>query len=102
MAIIINDSNYEEIVNGSTIPVLIDFYADWCGPCKMAAPIVEQISNEQDGKAKICKCNIDENPMLADKFGVQSIPTFIAIKDSKETNRMTGFRGKDSILELLG
>ena len=71
------EANYEAEVVSSDIPVMIDFYADWCGPCKMMGPVVAELAAEYEGKVKIGKCNVDENPAIARQFGVMSIPTFI-------------------------
>ena len=77
MELKITDNNFETEVKKSNIPVLVDFYADWCGPCKMMAPLVAQLAEAYDGKCKIGKCNVDENQELAREFRVMSIPTFI-------------------------
>lgn len=82
-------------------PVLVDFYADWCGPCKMAAPIIEAMVDEYEGKAVITKVDVDENNELASKFGVMSIPTVIVFKHGKEVKRQTGFAGKQGYVALL-
>lgn len=101
MSIKLTKSNFEEIVKNSKIPVFIDFYADWCGPCKMAAPIVEQMATELGDKAKICKVNVDLDSELAQKFGVVSIPTFVIIKDNKITSQITGLRSKQELNKLI-
>ena len=85
-----NENNFENEVMKSEIPVLIDFYADWCGPCRMMAPVVEQFAEEYEGSIKIGKINVDEESELAARFGVQSIPSFIFIKDGKVVDRVTG------------
>lgn len=85
-----NENNFENEVMKSEIPVLIDFYAEWCGPCRMMAPVVEQFAEEYDGRVKIGKINVDEESNLAERFGVQSIPSFIFIKDGKVVDRVTG------------
>ena len=85
-----NENNFADEVMKSEIPVLIDFYAEWCGPCRMMAPVVEQFAEEYDGRVKIGKINVDEESDLAERFGVQSIPSFIFIKDGKVVDRVTG------------
>lgn len=85
-----NENNFADEVMKSEIPVLIDFYAEWCGPCRMMAPVVEQFAEEYEGMVKIGKINVDEESDLAARFGVQSIPSFIFIKDGKVVDRVTG------------
>ena len=85
-----NENNFTDEVMNSNIPVMIDFYADWCGPCRMMAPVVEQFAEEYDGRVKIGKINVDEESDLAARFGVQSIPSFIFIKDGRVVDRVTG------------
>lgn len=83
------------------LPVMVDFYADWCGPCKMAAPIVEEMAEEYEGKAVIAKVDVDANNELAGRFGVMSIPTVIVFKNGEEVKRQTGFAGKQGFVSLL-
>ena len=85
-----NENNFADEVMKSEIPVLIDFYAEWCGPCRMMAPVVEQFAEEYEGRVKIGKINVDEESELAERFGMQSIPSFIFIKDGKVVDRVTG------------
>ena len=101
MEITLTKNNYDEIVNQSEKPVLIDFWATWCGPCMMVAPIVEEIANERDDIA-VCKVNVDEEPELAEKFQVRFIPMLVAMKDGKIVNSTTGYHEKNEILALLG
>jgi len=89
----IKDSDFEEQVVQSKKPVMVDFYADWCGPCKMAAPILDEMSEEQQD-VTILKMNVDENQETPKQFGVMSIPTIIMFKDGKETDRLVGFNGR--------
>ena len=91
---------YETEVVKSDKPVLIDFYADWCGPCKMVSPIVDEIADERDD-VKVCKVNVDEQPDLAMQFGVMSIPTLIVMKNGEESAREVGAIPKSTILELI-
>ncbi|MDR2939286.1 MAG: thioredoxin [Clostridiales bacterium] len=92
--------SFNEILNKSTKPVLVDFYADWCGPCKIMAPVIEEISNE-NSEIAVCKLNVDENPDLATQFGIMSIPTLVAFKNGKEYKRNVGAIPKQNILELV-
>lgn len=98
MELNLNSKNFEKEVLNSSEPVLVDFYADWCGPCKMMAPVVEELAGELQGKAKVGKINIDENQGLAMKYEVMSIPTLIVFKEGKETNRFVGVTDKDKLL----
>ena len=84
------EANYEAEVVSSDIPVMIDFYADWCGPCKMMGPVVAELAAEYEGKVKIGKCNVDENPAIARQFGVMSIPTFIFLKGGQMVAKQIG------------
>jgi len=95
----INDQNFEAVKNQDK-PVLLDFYADWCGPCRMVAPLVEEISNERDDVV-VGKINVDESPELASKFGVFSIPTLIVLKNGEVLNKAVGARPKAQILAML-
>lgn len=97
----LNNNNFEQEVLKSQIPVLIDFWATWCGPCRMMAPVVDTIAKEKDGEVKVCKVNIDENQALAEKYGVMSIPTFVIIKNGSETGRTIGVQSKEEIMKLI-
>ena len=96
----ITTENFEKEVLKSTKPVLLDFYADWCGPCQMMAPAIEEISNERDDIV-VGKINVDNEPKLAQMFQVMSIPMFAVVKDGKLTNTSVGYRPKNEILGLL-
>ena len=98
--IAITKENFDEIIKNEK-PVLLDFYADWCGPCKMVAPIIHEIADENDSIV-VGKINVDDEPDLAMKFGVMSIPTLIVMKNGEEVNRAMGARAKAQILAMLG
>lgn len=96
----INSENFKQIVNQEKT-VLLDFFADWCGPCRMLAPIIEQIAQEREDVI-VAKINVDENPDLASDFGVVSIPTLVVMKNGKVINQSAGVRPKAQILDMLG
>ena len=101
MAVItITKENFAQEVLQSEKPVLLDFWASWCGPCRMVSPIVDEIAEER-GDIKVCKINVDEQPELAGSFGVMSIPTLVVMKDGKVVNRAVGAMPKQRILALL-
>ena len=97
----LSEATFAEEVNSATEPVLVDFWAEWCGPCKTIAPVLEELAGEQAGKLKIAKVDVDENQGLARQYGVQSIPTMIVFKDGVEVHRLVGARGKAQLLEDL-
>ncbi|WP_110953906.1 thioredoxin [Anaerosinus massiliensis] len=97
----ITKDNFETEVLKSDKPVLIDFWAGWCGPCRMLSPVVDEIAEEAEGKVKIGKINVDEQPQLASQFNVMSIPTLVVIKDGKTAATAVGVKSKQDILEML-
>jgi thioredoxin 1 len=101
IALHVTKENFETEVLKSDKPVLIDFWAPWCGPCKMLGPVVEEVAGETAGKAKVCKVNVDEQPEIAEAFGVSSIPTLVVMKDGKVTNAAVGFKPKASLLAMI-
>ncbi len=97
----LTDATFDEEIAGSSEPVLVDFWAEWCGPCKMIAPILDEIGQEQAGKLKIAKLNVDDNPDIARRFDVMSIPTLIVFQDGQPAKRMVGAKGKGQLLQEL-
>ena len=100
--VIITEGNFEQEVLLSDIPVLVDFWATWCGPCRMVAPIVAEIAEENAGVIKVAKVDVDENPGLAARFGVSSIPTLMVFKNGVAVNKAVGARPKAAIMALFG
>jgi thioredoxin 1 len=90
MAIEVNDANFEEVVLQSEIPVLVDFWAEWCGPCRMVAPLVEELSHEYEGKALVAKMDVDSNPGIPAKFGIRNIPTILFFKGGEVADKQVG------------
>lgn len=99
--ITITSKNFEEEVSKSDVPVLLDFWASWCGPCKMVSPIVDKVAEEVEGKAKVGKVNVDEEQELARSFNIMSIPTLIVIKNGKLVKQSVGVMSKEEILNML-
>jgi thioredoxin 1 len=94
----VTDQDWETQVLASDTPVLVDFWAEWCGPCRMVAPVVEEIAGEWEGKLKVLKLNVDDNPETARKYRVMSIPTLMVFNDGSEHKRLVGARGKSQLL----
>ncbi|AEE17570.1 thioredoxin [Treponema brennaborense] len=101
MAQILTQANFQKEVFESDKPVLVDFFATWCGPCKMMAPIVDELAKELDGEAKVFKVDIDQEEALATKFGIMSIPTFMVVKNGKITAQEPGGRSKEDLKAML-
>lgn len=97
----ITSENFEKEVLNSEVPVLVDFFATWCGPCKMMSPIVEEIAKEMEGKAKVYKVDTDGEQELAIKYGIMSIPTFIVFKNGEIATTAVGMRDKEELINLL-
>ncbi|QKW39030.1 thioredoxin [Actinomadura sp. NAK00032] len=97
--ITVTDATFEDEVLKSDIPVLVDFWADWCGPCRMIAPILEQIAEEQDGKIKIAKMDYDANPHTPNEYGVMGLPTLLLFKDGKSVQQIVGAKPKRALLK---
>ena len=97
----LNDKNFESEVLKSSIPVLVDFWAEWCGPCKMIAPIVHEISDDLQGKLKVTKVNVDDCQDLAAKYNIMSIPTLLIFRKGEPVEQIVGAMGKDSLMERI-
>jgi thioredoxin 1 len=96
----VDDSNFREVIDASAVPVLVDFYADWCPPCRRLTPLLEKLSEELDGQLKIVKLDVD-NTSLASQFGVMNIPTMILFKNGQEVNRLIGNQSKARLMKEL-
>ena len=96
-----SDSTFETDVLDNDAPVLVDFWAPWCGPCRMVAPIVEELAEEYDGQVKFVKLNTDENPQVAGKYGIRSIPTLLVFKGGEPVSQIVGFRPKSDLAKRL-
>jgi thioredoxin 1 len=98
----LTEATFDEVVNSSTETVVVDFWAEWCGPCKMIAPILDEIAAEQVNVVKVTKLNVDENPGIAQRFGVMSIPTLLVFKDGEVERRIVGAKGKSQLMAEIG
>jgi thioredoxin 1 len=97
----VNDQSFESEVIGHQTPVLVDFWAEWCGPCRMLAPTVEKVAQEFEGRLKVVKMNVDEATGTPNQFGIKSIPTLILFKDGREQDRLIGNQPKDAISQMI-
>ncbi|HVA96152.1 MAG TPA: thioredoxin [Candidatus Acidoferrales bacterium] len=101
MHVKLTDTNFAEEVEKATQPVLVDFWAGWCGPCIMQGPIIDEVAKEFVGKVKVGKLEVDENPQIAQRFGIMSIPTLAIFKDGKVAHTMVGLQSKDALKAML-
>jgi len=101
MALEITDSNFEELVLKSDKPVLVDFWAEWCGPCRMVGPVVEELSNEYSGKAVVGKVNVDNNAAISAKYGIRNIPTLLFFKNGEVVEKHVGVAAKNVLADKL-
>ena len=97
----LNNENFNNEVKESNKVVLVDFYADWCGPCKMMSPVIDKIAEESDDRIKVCKLNVDDAQDIAVAYDVMSIPTLILFKDGTELNRLVGLQSKQEVLDMI-
>jgi len=97
----IDDSNFDQLVLQAKIPVLVDLWAPWCAPCRMVAPVVEELASEYDGRVSFAKLNVDQNPRTASRYGIMSIPTLLIFKDGKPLSNIVGFRPKAELKRSL-
>lgn len=99
--VFVTDANFSSTVENSSLPVLLDLWAAWCGPCRLIAPVIEQLAAELSGKCVVGKLDVDQNPHTASRFGVQSIPTLLILKNGREVDRLVGAQSKDAIMQRL-
>jgi thioredoxin 1 len=101
MALEVNDDNFDEVVIKSDKPVVVDFWAEWCGPCRMISPIMEEISNEFSGKALVVKCDVDSSPVVSARYGIRNIPTILFFRDGKIADKQVGAVPKSTFVSKL-
>lgn len=99
--VIVTDANFASEVENSTLPVLLDLWAAWCGPCRMIAPVIEQLATELAGRVRVGKLDVDQNPLTASRFQARSIPLLLILKDGREVDRLVGLQSKEAILRRL-
>jgi thioredoxin 1 len=97
----LTDETFDEEVGAADVPLVVDFWAEWCGPCRMVAPVLEQIAGENEGKVRMAKLNVDDAPGVAQRFGIMSIPTLMVFQDGVAKKRIVGAKGKGQLLEDL-
>ncbi len=97
----LTNETFDEEVGSSEVPLIVDFWAEWCGPCRMVAPVLEQIASENEGKVRLAKLNVDDAPAVAQRFGIMSIPTLMVFQDGVAKKRIVGAKGKGQLLEDL-
>ena len=102
MSVDVTDANFDEVISKSEIPVLVKFWAPWCGPCRALAPAVEEIANEMEGKLLVANVNVDDNPSTPTRFGIRAVPTFILFKKGELVEQLVGVVSKDALKELAG
>jgi thioredoxin 1 len=98
----VSDASFEQEVVGANEPVLVDFWAPWCGPCRMIAPAVEAVAKEYEGRARVVKVNVDDNPSISQRYGIKGIPTLILFRGGKEEERVVGATSKEALSRLIG
>jgi thioredoxin 1 len=99
--IILTEDNFDEEVLNSDTPVLVDFWAEWCGPCKMVGPTIEELAKEYKGRAKVGKVNVDQNPGIAEKYGIRGIPTLILFSKGEVAEQLVGVQSKEKMVEII-
>ena len=98
---VLTDTTFDEEVGASELPIVVDFWAEWCGPCRMVAPVLEQIASEHAGKVRVAKVNVDDSPSIARRYDIMSIPTLVVFKEGVAKKRIVGAKGKAQLTELL-